>query len=267
MLFFPGSKINLGLQVGGKRPDGYHFIQSLFYPTAFTDILEVLPSSKDQFLCTGIVPEGPAESNLVHRAWKLYAQEFRLPPLYVHLHKVIPPGTGLGGGSADAVCMLKACDYFNRGEAGPENLFQMALQLGSDCPFFVSPASPALVSGRGEELENASVDLSGSFIMIVHQGIHISTAEAYAELDARPSAHMSLFEPEDRNRGEWKKLLQNAFEGPAFRKYPEIKKAKEQFYDAGAYYASMTGSGSAVFGLFTKDPGKRFPGTIYTGML
>lgn len=266
MLFFPGSKINLGLQVEGKRPDGYHSIQSVFYPICFTDILEVVEARENHFHCSGLVPVGSPEENLVYKAWNLFRSQQRLPALHIHLHKIIPSGTGLGGGSADAVQMLKACLRFCSEKIPGEELFQMAMQLGSDCPFFLD-FTPAFVSGRGEVLKPAALDLAGQFLLIVFSGQHISTANAYRELDLQTGRECSPFIPQHTNRSEWKNRLKNVFEGSAFSRLPELERTKMDLYDMGAYYASMTGSGSAIFGLFEKDPGKRPVGTIYAGML
>lgn len=256
MIYFPNAKINIGLSVTGKRDDGFHNLETVFYPVGLSDILEVKiaadrPDGECSFKNAGITVDCPAEKNLVWKAYRLLAEDFRLPAVKVYLRKIIPFGAGLGGGSADAAFMLKAvndCCGLNLAE---DELIRYASRLGSDCAFFIVD-KPVFASGKGEVLEHLALSLEAYRIVLVKPNCGVSTSEAYAGIVPRKS------EFDLRKLGtlpvcEWKSVVVNDFENSVFARYPEIAVIKEQLYERGAIYASMTGSGSAVFALFEKD--------------
>lgn len=250
MISFPPCKINLGLNVVLKRQDGYHEIETCFYPVSWTDILEIIPSNTLEFKQSGISIDGKAEDNLCVKAYQLLRADFDLPPVKIHLHKVIPMGAGLGGGSSDGAHTLRLLNtIFNLGIT-TALLKEYASRLGSDCAFFIED-KPMLGTGRGEILEDAKVDLKGKFIMIVKPNVHISTAEAYSSI--RPTFNQNrIKDVAEMDISTWKSLLRNDFEKSVFEKHPLISDIKERLYQEGATYASMSGSGSAVYGIFEK---------------
>lgn len=250
MVSFPPCKINLGLQVIEKRSDGYHNLETCFYPVPWTDILEIVPSEQFSFDLSGDVIPGDANDNLCVKAYRLLATEYNLPPVSIHLHKIIPTGAGLGGGSADAAHTLRSINNLFHLNIDQEKLSVFAAQLGSDCAFFVQD-KPMIGTGRGEILKPApDVSLVNKFLVIVKPAIHVSTAEAYAGITPRRAdkllSNILSEEPIDR----WKTVLINDFEKSVFAKYPAIALIKEKLYQQGATYASMSGSGAAVFGIF-----------------
>lgn len=258
MVLFPNCKINLGLNITGRRSDGYHDLETIFYPVPLKDAVEVIENNTQssmlnvQFSMSGIVVEGETEKNLCVKAFNLLKKDFPfLPGIKIHLHKAIPLGAGLGGGSADgAFTLLLLNKKFNLG-LDEKQLLDYALQLGSDCPFFILN-KPCHASGRGEKLEPAKIDLSAYKILIVHPGIHVSTADAFANIKpVIPSKSIKKIIQQPAET--WRVELKNDFEETVFAKHAEIKNIKEQLYVAGAVYASMSGSGSAVFGLFKKN--------------
>lgn len=249
MLSFPNAKINLGLHITGKLPNGYHTIESCLYPIPWTDALEFVEAKKTSFHSSGINIPGSEKDNLVLKAYKLLKKDYHLPELEIHLHKAIPMGAGLGGGSADAAFMLKMLNEQYQLFLDNSVLEDYAAQLGSDCPFFIEN-KPALASGTGTDLKTLSLDLSGLQLIVVNPGIHISTQEAYAGV--RPAPPETDLESllTSVNLDTWRELLVNQFEESVFNKYPELKSIKDSFYSLGAGYASMSGSGSTIFGLF-----------------
>ena len=257
MIRFPNCKINLGLRVLGKRNDGYHNLETIFYPVAIHDSLEILPAPSGErqprLSFSGLPVSGAIDSNLCTKAWHLLHHDFpQLPAVNVHLHKVIPMGAGLGGGSADGAFMLAMLnEKFDLGlPAG--SLARYALQLGSDCPFFIYNR-PCFAAGRGEVIEPISIRLGGYYFYIVNPNVHINTAEAFRELQYKNHT-FSLKEIIQLPVIEWKEKLTNDFEEGILRKFPVIKEIKQQLYYNGAVYAAMTGSGSTVFGLFDAKP-------------
>ena len=254
MIVFPNAKINLGLHVLEKRADGFHNIETVFYPVDLSDILEIIPSDKrdTSFTSTGLKIEGEIRDNLCLKAFRLLSSTFSLPPVKIHLHKVIPMGSGLGGGSSDGAFTIKLLnDLFLLGLSETE-MIAFAGKLGSDCAFFIRN-KPVYAHGRGDLFEMADVDLSSFRIKIISPAIHVSTSEAYRMVDnemtgARTSG--KLTEIIKKPVGKWKGLLMNDFEKPVFREHPDIERIKEKLYLDGALYASMTGSGSSVFGIF-----------------
>ena len=252
MIFFPNAKINLGLNVIRKRKDGYHEVETCLYPVPFYDALEITVSKKTNFTSTGLSVPGEEKNNSILKAYGLLKKDFNdLPPIAVHLHKAIPVGAGLGGGSADAAFALKLMN----------NLFDLHLEdwfledyaagLGSDCPFFIEN-TPKIASGRGEILEAFPIDLSGKWLLLVNPGLHIGTKEAYDGLTPKQPLHNLKEILESPN--SWKELLTNDFEESIFRKHPVIGAIKESLYGQGAFYAAMSGSGSTIFGLFDQEP-------------
>jgi len=251
MLSFPNAKINLGLHIVAKRPDGYHNIESCFYPIPWCDALEVLPSEKLTFTSSGLDIPGTQESNLCIKAYHLLKKTYDLPGVHIHLHKVIPMGAGLGGGSSDGAFTLKMLnDLFELGIDVP-SLQNLAGQLGSDCPFFIEN-KPVIATGTGTNFKGTTLNLSGKYIAIKHPQIHVSTQMAYSQVKPATPTHSIesiLRKPID----QWKDVLQNDFEASVFAQFPEIRDVKNQLYSAGATYAAMSGSGSAVFGLFEQE--------------
>ncbi|WP_346862987.1 4-(cytidine 5'-diphospho)-2-C-methyl-D-erythritol kinase [uncultured Draconibacterium sp.] len=252
MISFPNAKINIGLNVVSKRKDGYHNLETIFYPVKLADALEIIPSEKTGFSSSGIQIDGEAENNLVFKAYKLLQKDFDLPPVKLHLHKVIPFGAGLGGGSADAAFSLKMLnEYFGLG-ISLEKLERYAAHLGADCPFFIQN-KPTFASGIGDKFEPIKLDLSAFEIMIVKPNCSVSTPEAYRNIVPAPPK-FNLKEIERLPIEDWKDIVKNDFENSVFPHYPEIEILKNQLYEMGAIYASMSGSGSAVFGIFRHLP-------------
>jgi len=256
VILFPNAKINLGLNIIRKRPDGYHDLETVFYPIALQDALEVITNDNAKedirISLSGISLNENVGDNLCVKAYRLLKKDFpQLPAVMIHLHKNIPPGGGLGGGSSDAAFTLQLLNKKFALQLSTDQLINYALQLGSDCPFFLHN-KPCFATGRGEVLEPASVDLSGYKHVLINPGIHISTTEAFHLITpAVPSksAKEIVTQPVET----WQRELKNDFEAPVFNRYPEIETIKSTLYKAGALYASMTGSGSTVYGIFKKD--------------
>ncbi len=255
MICFPNAKINLGLHITKKRPDGYHEIKTILYPVPLRDALELRKSldGETTFQNLGIpIDNIKPEQTSVMKAYRLLEQDYKLPPIDVVLYKNIPFGAGLGGGSADAAFMLKLLnEYFSLG-ISCEKLKKYAAQLGSDDPFFIKN-TPQLATGRGEILEDVSLSLQGTYLVLLKPDIHISTAMAYQNITPKP-ANFDLKKLEKLHLSEWKKHLQNDFECGLFQHFPLLHKLKEKLYQNGAIYASLSGSGSALYGLFPKQP-------------
>ncbi|HET6766362.1 MAG TPA: 4-(cytidine 5'-diphospho)-2-C-methyl-D-erythritol kinase [Chitinophagaceae bacterium] len=252
MVTFPNCKINLGLNIVNKRTDGYHDIETVFYPVKINDAIEVIEKKKVQFSISGLPIEGDQENNLSIKAFYLLKEDFpQLPSIHLHLHKTIPMGAGLGGGSADGAFTLKLLSKKFDLHLSEKQLMDYSLQLGSDCPFFI-PNKPCFATGRGELLEKIDLDLSRYKIVIVHPCVHVSTSWAFSNIKPATPGN-SVREIIKQPIETWKEALRNDFEGPVFTKYPEIKKIKEDLYTAKAIYSSMSGSGSAVYGFFEKD--------------
>jgi 4-diphosphocytidyl-2-C-methyl-D-erythritol kinase len=250
MITFPNAKINLGLHVLNKRPDGYHEMESCIYPVGLCDVLEIIESNTFQFQSSGLAISGKEENNLVIKAYRLLADEYKLPTVQIHLHKVIPMGAGLGGGSSDAAYALNMLNELFQLHITTEKLEAYASQLGSDCPFFIQN-KPVIVSGTGTTIRPASVDLSSYRIELVHPDVHVSTAEAYSMITPK-LPKISIDSALSHPVSDWNNVLVNDFEVPMLQRFPEIAKAKKAMYDKGAIYAAMTGSGSSVFGMFER---------------
>lgn len=251
MIVFPNAKINIGLNIVGKRKDGFHDIESVLYPIPeLYDVLEAVEGSKMEFTSTGIKIPGENEHNLCLRAYQLLKNDFKIPSVKIHLHKVIPIGAGLGGGSADAAFMLKLLNDLFELKLSDEKLIDYAKQLGSDCAFFIRN-KPVYAYEKGDVFDSVELDLSHYVFKIEYPDIHIGTAEAYAGVFPHPSKK-SLKEGVQQPIESWRNKIQNDFEASVFPNHPVIKELKENMYHKGAIYASMTGSGSAVYGIFRK---------------
>ncbi len=250
MIVFPNCKINLGLNILALRPDGFHDIETVFYPVALNDALEIIPAPDGliQFTSTGLSIPGDAEANLCLKAFRLLQADFGLPGVKMHLHKVIPMGSGLGGGSSDGAFALKLInDLFALGLVN-DQLGNYARRLGSDCAFFIGN-QPQFASERGDHLKQSDISLTGLYLVLAIPEIHVNTAGAYRMAAPRMPAH-PLKELIRHPIEAWKDLLVNDFEKPVFKKHPRLGEIKQKLYDAGAIYAAMSGSGSALYGLF-----------------
>jgi len=252
MICFPNAKVNLGLSILSKRPDGFHNLETVFYPLPFTDVLEMVEASSATSLhLTGLPVPGNPDENLVLRAWSILKKKTGLKGhADIHLHKAIPMGSGLGGGSSDAAFFLNGCNEFYGLHLTEKELADMAILLGSDCPFFLRNRT-CYATGRGEILEELDLDLSSFSFGIVDPGIHISTSWAFSRIQPR-SQKQDLREIMRRPVSEWKNSLHNDFERPVTGAHPQLRKIREDLYAAGAVYASLSGSGSAFYGIFPK---------------
>ncbi|MBX0292204.1 4-(cytidine 5'-diphospho)-2-C-methyl-D-erythritol kinase [Hymenobacter sp. HSC-4F20] len=254
MLVFPNAKLNLGLYITGQRPDGFRNLESVFIPLPWTDALEVLPAAETTLGLSGIPIPGEPTTNLCLRAYQLLKADFNLPPVHLHLHKVVPIGAGLGGGSGDAAFALRALhDLFQLG-LPPETLQSYARRLGADCAFFIRN-QPVFAYEKGDVFEDISLDLTGTACKVIYPGLHISTAEAYSRVQPRTPRHdlrTALAQPLE----SWRHTVSNDFEEALTPHYPVLGEIKQALYAAGAAYASLSGSGSAVYGLF---PGHEQP--------
>ena len=250
MIVFPNCKINLGLNIIRKREDGFHDLETIFLPIPFTDVLEIIPSDKTELIVTGIPVD--ANNNLCIKAYHLLQRKFPdLPSIKMHLHKVIPMGAGLGGGSSDAAFVLHLMNEKFQLDLKIEELTEFALQLGSDCPFFIIN-KPCFATSRGEVLQPIDIDLANHKILIVNPHIHIDTKWAFSKItpqEKRISVKQIIAQPIE----SWREDLQNDFEVPVFAEYPEIKNIKDELYDLGATYASLSGSGSSMYAIFLKE--------------
>lgn len=257
MVLFPNCKINLGLNIIGKRPDGFHDLETVFYPVGLRDALEIIESSETTFNLSGLPVSGNSDDNLCLKAYQLLNNDFPgLPAVNIHLHKAIPMGAGLGGGSADGAFMLLMLNKKFQLNLFHEQLMTYALELGSDCPFFIIN-KPCFASGRGENLTHVNLDLTSYKIVLVNPKIHVSTKDAFSKLlPAKPAKSILSIIAQPINT--WKDELVNDFEKNVFEQFFEIRDIKEDLYKAGAIYASMTGSGSTVFAIFESDAELQF---------
>lgn len=249
MVQFPNCKINLGLRITRKRADGYHDLETVFYPVALKDALEIVPAEEMSFQLSGLEINGQINDNLCLKAYQLLKTDFPvLPSVSIYLHKTIPMGAGLGGGSANGAFMLSMLNKKFQLNLSEQQLLNYALQLGSDCPFFIIN-TPCFATGRGENLSPVKADLSGYKIALVNPEIHVSTKEAFLNLSPAVPVK-SIREIIAQPVSTWKNELINDFEKNVFKQFPAIKAIKDDLYNSRAIYASMTGSGSTVFGIF-----------------
>lgn len=253
MVVFPNAKINIGLNILSKREDGYHNLQTIFAPINVKDALEIIEAEPGndgvQFTSSGLYVPGAIEGNLCVKAYQLLKKDFpALPAVQMHLHKTIPMGAGLGGGSADAAFALQLINQKFSLNLTTEQLLAYAGRLGSDCAFFILNKA-CYATGRGEILEPIQVDLSAYDILLINPGIHISTSLAFTNISIGENPQdLRVFVNQPIQ--SWKNNIVNDFEKPVFTAYPDIEKIKTTLYDEGALYASMSGSGSSVYGIF-----------------
>jgi 4-diphosphocytidyl-2-C-methyl-D-erythritol kinase len=248
MIVFPNAKINIGLNIVNKRADGYHNLETVFYPVMVKDVLEVVEAKELSFTSSGLSVPGASGSNICIKAYELLSREIKLPPVQIHLHKNIPIGAGLGGGSADASFFIKLMnEKFSLGlSRGQMKLY--ASQLGADCAFFIQN-QPVFASGKGDKFEEIKLDLSKYFIVLVMPDLHIVTSEAFKGVIPKPSVKNLKVSIKDE-LSQWKGSIINDFEAGIIKRYPEVGRIKDSLYQSGAIYASMSGSGSSVYGIF-----------------
>jgi 4-diphosphocytidyl-2-C-methyl-D-erythritol kinase len=274
VVLFPNCKINLGLNAIRKREDGFHDIETIFYPLSLQDVLEIIPSNQTHsntpvtFHSSGLTIGGEIADNICVKAYYLLKREFpALPPVQMHLHKVIPMGAGLGGGSADGAYVLKLLNILFTLRLSQQQLIDYALQLGSDCPFFIYN-QPCFAVSRGEKMQKMELDLSSFTILLINPSIHVSTGWAFNQLISHQPLK-SVKQIIQQPITTWQDELINDFEAPVMECFREIKLLKEQLYQQGAIYASMSGSGSTVFGIFEKNtvPLLHFPANYFVQIL
>ena len=257
MIVYPNAKINIGLNVVEKRPDGYHNLETVFYPIGLQDILEIQEIESDVPACgyrlkvTGTVLDGSPEDNLVVRAFKLMKEKYDLPPVSIGLYKHIPTGAGLGGGSADGAFTIKTLNERFKLGLSVEQMEEYCARLGADCPFFIQN-KPVFATGIGNVFHPIELSLKYKQLVLVKPDIFVSTKDAYAKVKVQ-HPKQQLPELLSQPIETWKDTVVNDFEASVFSKYPEIAAIKDKMYDLGAIYASMSGSGSSVFGIFD-DP-------------
>jgi 4-diphosphocytidyl-2-C-methyl-D-erythritol kinase len=272
MVIFPKAKINIGLRITARRDDGYHDLQTIFYPVPLCDALEFVVTGEqtgsDKLVTTGLPVNCISDNNLIIKALHRIREKYNIPPLSIHLHKNIPSGAGLGGGSSDAAFFLKALNRYFSLELTSDDLKEISLTIGSDCPFFID-CIPSYAEGRGEKLSPVSELSGGLYLVMINPGINISTKEAYSgSVPYKSSSSLSALYESDISG--WKDKIVNDFETTIFKKHPEIGLIKETLYNMGAVYSSMSGSGSTVFGLFRDQPAitpELRRQVIYSGLL
>jgi 4-diphosphocytidyl-2-C-methyl-D-erythritol kinase len=249
MIAFPNCKLNLGLYITSKRQDGFHDLQTVFYPVKdLFDVLEIQAADSLDITVTGTDLVIDAQDNIVVKAYQLLQKDFQLAPIHIHLHKRIPHGAGLGGGSADGACMLQLCNDFFDLQLSQNQLINYASQLGSDCPFFIIN-TPCIGEGRGEILTPIALDLSAFHICLVKPNTYISTASAFKGIIPTPMQD-PILQKINSPIETWQLQLHNQFETSVFEQHPNLLDIKNELSQQGAIYASMSGSGSTVFGLF-----------------
>ncbi len=253
MVLFPNAKINIGLNIVERRADGYHNIESIMYPVKWCDILEIVPAQGDEttLTTTGRAVNCPPEKNLVMKAYNLFHQETGIGNVDIYLHKIIPDGAGLGGGSADAAFTLIGLNEIFECNLTKEKLAEIASKIGADCPFFIYN-EPQFATGIGTEFSPTEITLNDYHILIVKPQVSVPTAQAYAGVTPMPATH-SLIDSAKKPIAEWNEIIKNDFEKSVFPTYPEIANVKQQIIGLGADYVSMSGSGSAVYGIFSKN--------------
>jgi len=252
MLYYSNAKINLGLNVVEKREDGFHNIETIFYPISINDALEFIPAEKVGLSSSGIEIDCNLEDNLIIKAYKLLQSDFSLPNLQFHIHKIIPFGAGLGGGSANAAATLQALNTFFELNISKDKLQEYASKIGSDCAFFIKN-KPVFAKDKGDVFTDIHIDLLDYYILLIHPGFGVSTVDAYANiLPQKPK--ISVKEIINQPLESWANSLKNDFENPVFQKHSILKTIKSKLYSKGAIYAAMSGSGSSMFGLFKEKP-------------
>ena len=257
MLLFPNAKINLGLHITEKRTDGFHNLQTCFYPVNWLDALELIEAPTLQVTSSGIEIPGTMEDNLCAKVYYAVKERYNIPPVHMHLHKNIPIGAGLGGGSADAAFTLKALNKKFGLELSDNEMEDLVKPLGSDCAFFIKN-QPVLAYGKGDEFEAINLSLKGYYIALVYPAMLIATKEAYSGVVPQEPA-VPLKQVLQQDISNWKNHLINDFEKTVFKNHPALADIKQQLYNAGALYASMSGSGSCIYGIFAKPTELKFP--------
>ena len=257
MVVFPGCKINLGLTITSKRSDGFHNLESVFYPIALTDILEVVPSDHFAIYTSGIPIAGDHSDNLVVKAYYQLQDIYALPPVRVHLHKLVPMGAGLGGGSADGAAMLVLLNQLFDLKMSIHECEERADQLGSDCAFFIRN-EPAYIQGKGEQVTPIQFNLSDYFIQLINPGIHVNTAAAFSGIQPGKRS-FDLETITSKSPNQWGDRVKNDFEDTILPIHPVIAEIKKKLASKGALYTSMTGTGSSVYGIFKDKPSPLFP--------
>ena len=262
MINFPIAKINLGLNVVSKRDDGYHNLETVFYPVPIKDALEVFPMEdgfpsdvRCDLKVTNLFIDGDEQKNLVVKAYNMIAQDYELPRVHVHLYKHIPTQAGMGGGSSNCAYMIRLLNEMFSLGMSDEKMIGYAARLGADCAFFIK-AQPAYAEGIGEKLQPISIDLSGCKMLVVRPNIPVSTKEAFSLITPQVPKKNCL-DIVRQPIETWKDELVNDFERSVFAIHPEIGRLKEMMYEQGAVYAAMSGSGSSVFGLFSDTPDEK----------
>lgn len=248
MINFPTAKINIGLYVTNRRNDGYHNIETVLLPVKVKDVLEIVEAEELKFFSSGSVIPGSVTNNLCVKAYELVRKDIEIPPIHIHLHKHIPIGAGLGGGSSDAAFFIKLLNTKFSLELSIKKMENYARQLGADCAFFIRN-KPVFATQKGDEFDPSILTLKDYCIVLVIPPVHVSTVEAYNTIK-HYTHHSQLREHILLPLKDWKKHITNVFEAPMFEKYPQIAHVKSYLYNAGALYASMSGSGSAVYGIF-----------------
>ena len=267
MITYPNAKINIGLNITERRPDGYHNIESVFYPINLQDAVEIKtiegeePQGEYKLKVSGTILDGTPDDNLVVKAYQLLRKDFNFPAQKIHLYKHIPVGAGLGGGSSDAAAIIKMLNEKFALGLTSEQMQNYAVQIGADCPFFINN-TPVFATGIGNIFTPIEFSLHGKTILLVKPDIFVSTRDAYALVKPSPAA-IPLTEAIKQPISEWKQIITNDFEKSVFAKYPEIAAIKDKLYDMGALYASMSGSGSAVYGIF--DSPIEYADEIFSG--
>lgn len=252
MLFFPNAKINIGLNIVSKRTDGYHNLETIFYPIGWKDVLEIIPAKTNTFSSTGIVVEG--NENLCQKALRLLQNDFDFSNVNIHLHKNIPTGAGLGGGSSDAAFTLMGLNQLFDLNLSKSELKSYALKLGADCPFFIDN-TPSFAEGIGDVLSRVDLNFRGYHLVVVKPDIFISTAQAFAAIKpykSEVSLSKEILKPID----SWD--IKNDFENDLFINFPELSEIKNKFIEQGAIFSSMSGSGSSIYGIFSSKPNIKF---------
>jgi len=252
MILFPNAKINIGLNITERRTDGYHNLETVFYPIKINDALEVVESDKLTFTSSGLDIPGSMDDNLCVMGYHLLKKDFDLPPVAIHLHKHIPIGAGLGGGSSDAAFFIKLMNQQLELGLSIEQQQNYARTLGADCAFFIEN-KPVFAFEKGDEFESIKLDLSAYHIVLVMPDVHVSTAEAYRGVQPAPVKE-SLYDLINHPVANWKKFIKNDFEANIFKNNVSIRGVKAALYEAGALYAAMSGSGASVFGIFEQQP-------------
>jgi 4-diphosphocytidyl-2-C-methyl-D-erythritol kinase len=252
MIEFSNAKINIGLNIIARRPDGYHDLETVFYPIKINDVLEVIEADKLSFESSGLDIPGRIEDNLCIRGYHLLKKNHNVPPVKIHLHKNIPIGAGLGGGSSNAAFFIKLMNANFELGLSTDQMEDYARQLGADCAFFIRN-KPVFAFDKGDEFEDIKLDLSAYKIVLVMPDEHVSTAEAYRGVKPAP-VRESLYDQIKTPLAAWRGQIKNDFEGHIFRDHPVIRGVKAELYEHGAVYVSMSGSGASVFGIFENTP-------------